>query len=378
MSTQDHLPCHECGLPHRLPDLPRGAAAYCRRCGALLRKRRGDPWQRTLPLALAALPLIPVIVLLPFVGLNIGGQQVQTWMFSGPIALRRDGLWELAGLVLATSFLIPVVKLLCLVFVLVGLRLKRPPRAVVPLFHTVGHLGPWAMVEVFLLGLIVAYTKLAGMAQVEIGPAAWAVVALMVLMAAVDTSLDQEAVWQAIDERGLAPPPAHRPPDPASLERTWALLIAAAVLYVPANLYPIMRYTSLGKETPATIMEGVVELADGDTWPLAVLVFFASITVPTLKLIGMAYMLIATGRGSRSRLRDRARLYRIVEFVGRWSMIDVFMISILVSLVNMGALITIAPGIGAVAFAAVVILTMLAALAFDPRLMWHNAQERGR
>ena len=106
--------------------------------------------------------------------------------------------------------------------------------------------------------------------------------------------------------------------------------------------------------------------------------FFASITVPTLKLIGMAYMLIATGRGSRSRLRDRARLYRIVEFVGRWSMIDVFMISILVSLVNMGALITIAPGIGAVAFAAVVILTMLAALAFDPRLMWHNAQERGR
>lgn len=378
MSTSEHLPCHECCLPHRLPDLPRGAAAYCRRCGALLRKRRGDPWQRTLPLALGAVPLIPVIVLLPFIGLNIGGQQVQTWMFSGPIALRRDGLWELGALVLATSFLIPVIKLFCLVLALLGLGLARPPRAVVPLFHTVGHLGPWAMVEVFLLGLIVAYTKLAGMAEVEIGPAAWALVALMVLMTAVDASLDQDAVWDRIRARGLVGAPAHRPPDPASLQRTWALVIAAAVLYVPANLYPVMRYTSLGKETPATILEGVVELADGDTWPLAVLVFFASITVPCLKLIGMVYMLIATGRGSASRLRDRARLYRIVEFVGRWSMIDVFMISILVSLVNMGALITIAPGVGAVAFAAVVILTMLAAIVFDPRLMWHNAEERRR
>ena len=108
-------------------------------------------------------------------------------------------------------------------------------------------------------------------------------------------------------------------------------------------------------------------------WPLAALVFFASITVPVLKVVCLMLLLIGTARGRRGRLRDKTTLYRIVDAVGRWSMIDVFMISILVALVRFGALITIEPGIGAVAFASVVILTMFAAEAFDPRLMWDNA-----
>jgi paraquat-inducible protein A len=370
--------CHECGLPHSLPRLRPGGAAFCKRCGALLRRHRGDPWRTTLPLALAALPLLPVIVWLPFVSLNLSGQQTQTWLFTGPVALQRDGLWELAALVLATSFLVPLIKLACLCATLIGLCLKRPPRALPALFRCVGHLGRWAMVEVYLLGLIVAYTKLVAMARVEIGLAAYALVALMVLMAATDASLDEDAVWQEMQRRGLGGPPTHGPPRADSLQRSWALVIAAAVLYVPANLYPVMIVTSLGVEMPSTILGGVRELATADTWPLAVLVFFASITVPCMKLVGMVVMLIATGRGSAMRLRDRARLFRIIEFVGRWSMIDVFMLSILVSLVHMGALVTIAPGVGAVAFAAVVVLTMLATLSFDPRLMWRNAQERRR
>ncbi|MDR3536222.1 MAG: paraquat-inducible protein A [Acetobacteraceae bacterium] len=370
-----HADCHECGLPHRLPPLRPGGSAYCRRCGALLHRHRADPWRTTLPLVLAALPLLPVIVLLPFISLNISGQHTQTWLLTGPVALQRDGLWELGVLVLFTSFLVPLVKLGCLCVTLVGLRMKRPPRGLPALFRSVGHLGRWAMVEVFLLGVIVAYTKLVAMAQVEIGLAAYALVALMVLMAWVDASLDSYAVWQEIERRGLGAAPLHGPPDPASLQRSWALLIAAAVLYVPANVYPVMVVTSLGVETHATILEGVRELATGDTWPLAVLVFFASITVPCLKLVGMTVMLIATGRGSTVRLRDRARLFRIIEFIGRWSMIDVFMVSILVSLVNMGALVSIGPGVGALAFASVVVLTMLATLSFDPRLMWRTIQE---
>jgi paraquat-inducible protein A len=134
---------------------------------------------------------------------------------------------------------------------------------------------------------------------------------------------------------------------------------------------------SLGKGTPDTILSGVEELAHAGMWPLALLVFFASVTVPMLKLIGLIVMLVATGMGSRRRLRDRTVLYRIVEFVGRWSMIDVFMISILVGLVQLGNLATIEPGIGAVSFASVVILTMLAAESFDPRLMWDAAEAAG-
>jgi paraquat-inducible protein A len=139
---------------------------------------------------------------------------------------------------------------------------------------------------------------------------------------------------------------------------------------VPANLYPVMTVISLGQGAPDTILSGVEELAHAGMWPLALLVFFASITVPVLKLIGLTIMLVSTQLRSHRRLRDRTVLYRIVEFVGRWSMIDVFMLSILVGLVQLGNLATIEPGIGAVSFASVVILTMLAAESFDPRLMW--------
>lgn len=376
MNEGIHHECHECGLLHRLPQLRRGASAYCSRCGGLLHRGRPDPWGTTLPLALATLPLLPVIVLLPFITLSLGGQKIETRLLAGPMVLEEDGLTGLALLVVATSFLIPLLKLACLCVTLIGLRLRRPPRFLRPLFRVVGHLGHWAMIEVFLLAVIVAYTKLVAMAQVEIGLAAYALVALMILMAAIDASLDQRAIWREMERRGLGSAPVRDPPHPQSLQHCWALVIAAAILYVPANLYPVMVVTSLGVETRATILEGVREFATGDSWPLAVLIFFASITVPCLKLIGLVIMLIATGRGSSARLRDRARLFRIIEFVGRWSMIDVFMVSILVSLVDLGAVASIGPGVGVVAFASVVVLTMLAALTFDPRLMWQKAEEK--
>jgi len=120
---------------------------------------------------------------------------------------------------------------------------------------------------------------------------------------------------------------------------------------------------------------GAIEMADSGMWPLAALVFFASITVPVLKLAGLIYLLVTTQRGKTGQLRNRTVIYRIVEAVGRWSMIDIFMISILVALVQLGELATIEPGVGAVCFAAVVIITMIAAMGFDPRLMWDAAGE---
>jgi paraquat-inducible protein A len=180
------------------------------------------------------------------------------------------------------------------------------------------------------------------------------------------------------DLRGLecprcAAPLHHRKPD--SLNRSWALAIAAAILYIPANLLPIMTVTSFGKGTPDTIVSGVIELLHAGMWPIALLVFVASITVPVLKLVGLVYLLISVHRRSTWRLRDRTLLYRIVEGVGRWSMVDVFMIGILAALVALGNLATIAPGPGAIAFCAVVIITILAAMAFDPRLMWDISDE---
>ncbi|MEM7223347.1 MAG: paraquat-inducible protein A [Pseudomonadota bacterium] len=157
---------------------------------------------------------------------------------------------------------------------------------------------------------------------------------------------------------------------PNSLSRTWALLIAAAVLYVPANLFPVMTIISFGASQPATILTGVKELAAAGMWPIAVLVFVASITIPMLKLVSLSFLLISVQLRSQWRPRDRTRLYHMIEGIGRWSMIDVFMISILVALIQLAQIATVEPGVGAVCFATVVILTMLATSAFDPRLIW--------
>jgi paraquat-inducible protein A len=166
------------------------------------------------------------------------------------------------------------------------------------------------------------------------------------------------------------------PRRPNSIQRTWALVIAAAILYIPANYYPVLSVVQLGAGQPSTILGGVEELITARQYPLAALVFFASIAVPVLKLVGLSIMLIATQTGLAGRLRDRTRLYHIVRFIGRWSMIDIFMESLLGALVAFGAVITIQPGMGALAFCAVVILTMFAAETFDPRLMWDAAAAR--
>jgi paraquat-inducible protein A len=157
---------------------------------------------------------------------------------------------------------------------------------------------------------------------------------------------------------------------PDSLARTWALLMAAALLYIPANLLPVMHTTSLVGDEDDTIMSGIVFFWTSGDWPLAVIVFVASILVPMLKLFVLALLATTAQRGSTWRTHERTALYRIVEFIGRWSMLDVFVITLTVALVRFQSLAVITAGPGAIAFGSVVILTMLASLQFDPRLIW--------
>lgn len=163
---------------------------------------------------------------------------------------------------------------------------------------------------------------------------------------------------------------------PDSISRTWALLIAAAILYVPANLLPVLHTTSLFGNEDDTIMSGVVYFWVSGDWPLAVIVFVASILVPMLKLSVLALLAWTTQRRSTWRPLERTKLYRIVERIGRWSMLDVFVVTLTVALVRFKSLAVITAGWGALAFACVVVLTMTAALQFDPRLIWDCADER--
>lgn len=163
---------------------------------------------------------------------------------------------------------------------------------------------------------------------------------------------------------------------PDSVSRCWAFLIAAMILYIPANMLPMMKTSSLFGSQSDTIMSGVVYFWTSGSWYLALIIFFASIVVPMLKMIALAVLLVSVQLRSSWQRGQRARLYRLVETVGRWSMLDIYVVAVIVALVQLKALATIQPGAGAAAFGAVVVLTMFAAMAFDPRLIWDAREEK--
>ncbi len=161
---------------------------------------------------------------------------------------------------------------------------------------------------------------------------------------------------------------------PNSIIRTWALVLAAGIFYIPANVLPITITTSLGTAQADTIISGVIYFMKTGSWHIAMVIFVASVFVPLIKLLILIYLLISVQIKSKSRPLDRTRLYRITEIVGRWSMLDIFVVTILVALVRLGSLATIEAGPAAVHFAAVVVITMFAAMSFDPRLIWDEME----
>ena len=161
-----------------------------------------------------------------------------------------------------------------------------------------------------------------------------------------------------------------------SLSRSWAWLLTAAFFYIPANILPVATIAKLAENQPDTILSGVVRLLSEGMWPLALIVFVASIVVPLLKLVVLFWLLISIHERSCWRPEERALCYRITEFVGRWSMVDIFVIAILAALVQFGDLAYVEVGPGSIAFALVVISTMFAAHSFDPRLIWDACETR--
>ncbi len=391
-----------------MPAIPAGHAVDCPRCNHPLWRKQAHPFQYIIACSLAAATFYCFAVMAPFLEISTHGRFQLAKLETGPNQLMFNGFQMVGALVLAVTVIFPGVKIAILLLTLIGIETKSLPAAFMKaIFRWYEPLRPWAMIDVYLLGFLVAYTRLIAMASVHLDTALFALVGVMVSMSAADAALDKESVWQALDEldhrpEAAAPQPANSGPrtlligchccdlvnaarpgwgctrcgsalhmrKPGSINRSLCLLIAAAMLYIPANVYPVMVITSLGSTAPFTIFAGIMELINAGLWPLALLVFFASITIPLMKLILLAYMIWQTQTRKRQHLLAKTRIYRIVEFVGRWSMIDVFMISILVALVRFGQLTTIQAAIGAPCFAAVVVITMFAVHFFDPRLMW--------
>jgi len=161
---------------------------------------------------------------------------------------------------------------------------------------------------------------------------------------------------------------------PASLQRVWGWLIIGLMCYVPANLFPMMVTTTLARSSSSTIIGGVIELAGHGAWDIAIVVFVASVLIPVTKFLVIAYLALSVQTRVQMPIHTRVHLYEIVEFIGRWSMIDVFVVAILTALVQLGFVASIDPGPAAVFFALSVSFTMLSAQAMDPRLIWDTAE----
>lgn len=409
-ASPEVVACHACGAVHRIPPLAGGTKAECTRCGTVLYRRIRNSVDRALALQLAALILFVVANAFPIMTLSIEGRSQTATILAGAEALRSSGLWPLALVVLAAGTVMPLLKILCSLYVLLPLRLGARAPGLAHVFRVMEIVGPWAMNEVYLLGLIVAYVKLSDIAEIQLGVSIVAFVGLILTMVAADGVLEPHQVWVRLAPQAgasvLEPEPGSslvschgceqlvRVPQRAgnascprcaaslharktdSLSRCTALMITAALLYVPANMLPVMTVVYFGSGEPDTILSGVFTLLQAGMWPIAALVFFASVLVPVLKLLGLAYLVITVRLRRMAGRRERTRLFRIIEGIGRWSMVDVFMIAILTALVNLGAIASVQPNLGAVAFAGVVISTMLASMAFDPRLIWDDVDER--
>jgi paraquat-inducible protein A len=405
-NNEEYIACHECDQLYRVEPLEEGARASCRHCGALLYTNIPDSLNRCLALYLAALMLFLIANCFPFLTLKLGGRVEENILLSGGWALYELGMADLGILIFFTSAGFPALAILGMLYLLIPARYGRLPPGMGMVYRLVNAITPWSLVSVFMLGVLIAFVKLQDIATVTAGTSVYALAVLLVVYSAARANFDPRALWalspiaQAAPEELSAPASRilnchtcgmlhveapglrhcrrcgsglhHRIQD--SISKTWALLLSAAILLIPANVYPVMTVIRFGQGEPNTILSGIMHLIEDGMWGLGMIVFVASIVVPILKLILLTFLLVSIQRKSDWRPRDRTVLYRITEVVGAWSMVDIFLVGLLTALVSLDALSTIRPGIGATFFGAVVVITMFAARSFDPRLIWDNLE----
>jgi paraquat-inducible protein A len=292
--------CPGCGLFQAIPALAPGVTAQCVRCPTVLRRTSSHSFDHIIALTLAAFVLLVVMCSTTLMSVETSGIRRTADLFSGPEELVRQNMGELAVVIIFVTVLAPLIRLVGMLYVLIRLHEKTPPAHLRSIFAWAERLRPWSMLEVFVFGVFVAYVKLGDLVTIGLAAGVYALLALTFVLIWMDSALDREAVWERLfrgNLRGVSPGLAGaigcetcglvsvpRPDDPRcesmlherkpnSVARTWALVIAAAVLYIPANYYPVLSVVQLGAGQPSTILGGVEELVTARQYPLAALVF---------------------------------------------------------------------------------------------------------
>ena len=385
-----------------------------------------DSVTATLAASLAGLLLFIPAVFQPLLTLNALGIKDSGSLFESFFSFYQHGYSLVAIIVLLTAIIFPLVRLSLLFTVSFMLRLGRWTASLPYMLRTVHHLNEWAMVDVYLIGILVTLIKIHSMAEIHYDSGFFCFVGLMLTMVSASAFLDEAGFWDRIDRlrpqgtggddagkqkgsgldsgakpgmtaaeagymlchdchkltriaaaiQGKEEPHCSRcnavlhARTPESIARTWALLFTAILLLFPANLLPIMRVDSLGVVEDSTIMDGIIYFFHHGSWFIGLIILTASILVPLFKVVGMILILLSVHFNWRQWLRHKAVIFRFIEFIGRWSMLDIFVIALMQVLISFGTLSRIIAAPAATYFGLAVVATMLAAISFDSRLLW--------
>ncbi len=427
----DHLViCPQCNTLYQKAPLSPGQRAKCRVCGTILYRYDPRYLDRVLALSMTGLMLFLVANLFPLVKIDLLGHQQYVSIFEAIYQLYSSGFYVVA---LAVAFMVLIIPVLVLIdYVVVGflMRQRRSPGLVRDLLVMLAHLFPWSMVDIFAVSILVALVKLRGEVSIHFGVSFWALIAYVAIDLYLTKAKRLGHLWElyrhfyrsdassAEGEAGQGSSPEREYAEQVTfgktvsnedlircpiceavnldrdgsivchrcgsqiyrhpgygVGRTWALLLTAMLLYLPANLYPILEIKTLMGHSSNTIIGGVIALWDEGSYPIAIIIFLASVVVPVLKFILLLYLLISVRYPVAESKSARHRLFTIIEIIGPWSMVDVFVVTILTGLVKYSSFKIIA-GPGATAFVLMVFFTMLAALSFDPRLIKDSEETR--
>jgi paraquat-inducible protein A len=385
--------CKGCELPVAVENVSVGKSAYCPRCNMKLYKGGTQLLIGNLAIAVTCLLLFIPSHFFPFISIRLIGVMIPATLPSGTLTLMQEGFVGLGLLILFCSSIAPLLVSLSVILTHIALRYRWFASLKYALL-VIQFLKQWMMLDVFLVSVAISCFKLQDYSDIFVGVGLYGIILLQLFSLMLISRVNVRHYWEAWYKESdfsfknktihcghchLSQPFSkhcqrchttlhHRKPN--SIQKTWALLIAASAFIFPANILPISILFNNGQRIEDTIFSGIAYLIVTDKYGIALVIFVASIVVPVAKIVGLGYILFSIQFKQKILKKQRMFIYFVVKWIGKWSVMDLFVISIMMTLVDRGQILNFTPGFGAVAFGAVVVLTMLATDSFDPRLIW--------
>ncbi len=405
------------------PAIPDGHYLACGRCGKVLSKSYDNSVNKVLALSFSGLLLYFPAMLLPLMTLSSLGIKEKGNVVETCINFYANGYYLVALITLVTAVVVPFLKLFLPFITACSLKVGKTSSVLKSSFKLLKHLEEWGMVEVYLLGILITLIKMGDVASIDYNLGFFCFIGLVLISMATTVCLDSRLFWYHLDHSSPHPgdqelerltelvrntPSYTRTAAQlglmrchecnrlisvtgldesehltcprcdssmhfrvnSSVARTWALVITSLILFFPANMLPIMEVTFLGIPDRSTILDGILYFFKEGSIGIGLIILIASILVPLFKIVGMLILLLSIRSEKKHFLKQKAKMFRFIEFIGRWSMLDVFVVALLTVLVDFGFLTSMHTAPGATYFCTVVVATMTAAIVFDPRILW--------